>query len=69
MTASALDDIPGVGPKRKKALLKHFGSLKKLRAASAEEIAAVPGVPREVADEIVRVVRPSAQDRAGNGGA
>ena len=51
MTASALDDIDGVGPKRKKALLKAFGSLKKLRAATADEIAAVPGVPREVAEQ------------------
>ncbi|MEI7814333.1 MAG: excinuclease ABC subunit UvrC [Coriobacteriia bacterium] len=53
MTASELDDIDGVGPKRKKALLKAFGSLKRLRSASADEIAAVPGIPREVAEEIV----------------
>jgi excinuclease ABC subunit C len=57
MTASALDDIPGVGPKRKKALLGHFGSLRKLRVASAEEIAAVPGVPREVAEAIAEVLQ------------
>jgi excinuclease ABC subunit C len=53
MTASALDDIPGVGPKRKKALLKEFGSLRRLRAASADDIAAVRGIPRDVAEEIV----------------
>ncbi|MGB4594193.1 MAG: excinuclease ABC subunit UvrC [Coriobacteriia bacterium] len=53
MTASVLDDIPGVGPKRKKALLSHFGSLKRLRAATADEIAAVPGVPADVATDIV----------------
>ena len=41
---SPLDDIPGVGPTRKKALLKRFGSLTKLRAASVDEIAATPGV-------------------------
>jgi excinuclease ABC subunit C len=41
---SALDDIPGVGATRKKALLRHFGSLAKLRAASPEEIASTPGV-------------------------
>ena len=46
MTASVLDDIEGVGPKRKKALLKAFGSVKKLRDASVDEIAAVPGVSR-----------------------
>jgi excinuclease ABC subunit C len=41
---SPLDDIPGVGPTRKKALLKRFGSLTKLRNASVDEIAATPGV-------------------------
>jgi excinuclease ABC subunit C len=41
---SPLDDIPGVGPSRKKALLRHFGSLAKLRAASPDEIAATRGV-------------------------
>jgi len=44
MTRSALDDIPGLGAVRRKALLKQFGSVKKLRAASAEEIAAVKGI-------------------------
>jgi excinuclease ABC subunit C len=56
MTASVLDDIPGVGPKRKRALLKSFGSVKRLRGASAEEIAAVPGVPADVARDIVRAL-------------
>jgi excinuclease ABC subunit C len=41
---SPLDDIPGVGPARKQALLKRFGSLTKLRAASVEELAATNGV-------------------------
>jgi excinuclease ABC subunit C len=41
---SPLDDIPGVGPTRRKALVKRFGSLARLRAAAAEEIAATPGV-------------------------
>jgi excinuclease ABC subunit C len=52
MTASALDEIDGVGPKRKKALLKTFGSVKRLKAASVEEIAQVPGVTREVAERV-----------------
>ncbi len=43
-TASALDNVPGLGPARRAALLKHFGSVRKLCAASAEEIAAVPGI-------------------------
>ncbi len=49
MKASVLDDILGVGPKRKKALLRHFGSVKRLSEASVDEIAAVPGIPRDVA--------------------
>jgi excinuclease ABC subunit C len=56
MTASVLDDISGLGPKRKKVLLKTFGSLKKLREATADEIAATPGIPRDLAEEIVAVL-------------
>lgn len=44
MTASALDGIPGLGEKRRKALLAHFGSVKRIRAASAEELADVAGI-------------------------
>jgi len=47
--ASQLDSIPGVGPTRRKALLKAFGSLDGVRAASVEQLAAVPGIPRTVA--------------------
>jgi excinuclease ABC subunit C len=53
MIASELDAVPGLGPARKKALLAHFGSLKKLRAADAETIAAVPGVGPKVAKAVV----------------
>ncbi len=42
--ASQLDSIPGIGPTRRKALLKHFGSMDKIREASVEELAAVPGM-------------------------
>ncbi len=52
MTASILDEIEGVGPKRKKALMKVFGSMKRLRAASVEDIAAVEGIPAAVAADI-----------------
>src|SRR5690606_28404098 len=44
MIESVLDPVPGLGPTRRKALLKTFGSVKKLRAATAEEIAGVPGI-------------------------
>ena len=53
MTGSVLDDIPGLGPTRRRALLKKFGSVKKLRAASAEEIANVPGIGAATAESIV----------------
>ena len=51
-TASALDDVPGLGPARRATLLKHFGSVRKLRAASLEEIAAVPGIGPKLAATI-----------------
>ena len=44
MTSSALDGIPGLGDAKRKALLRHFGSVKKVRAASVEELQVVPGI-------------------------
>ena len=52
MTRSALDTIPGLGPARQKALLTHFGSLKRLRAAGPDEITAVPGIGPALAAQI-----------------
>ncbi len=49
---SGLDDVRGIGPKRKKLLMQHFGSLKQVKAATVEEIAAVPGMTRQVAEQI-----------------
>jgi excinuclease ABC subunit C len=50
MTSSELDAVPGLGPARRAALLKHFGSVRKLRAADVDEIAALPGFgPRTAA--------------------
>jgi excinuclease ABC subunit C len=49
MIQSALDDVPGLGELRRKALLRAFGSVKRLRAATVEEIASVPGVGRRTA--------------------
>ncbi len=54
---SILDDIPGVGEKRKKNLLKHFGSFTKIREASAEELAEVEGISQTVAEEIYSYLR------------
>jgi excinuclease ABC subunit C len=52
--ASPLDEVPGVGPARKKALMKRFGSLAKIRAAGEEELAATPGIGPELASAIHR---------------
>jgi excinuclease ABC subunit C len=49
---SAFDDLPGVGPKRKRELLKVFGSIKRVRDAPVEQIAAVPGIGRALAERI-----------------
>jgi excinuclease ABC subunit C len=53
MTQSALDGVPGLGETRRKALLKHFGSLKRLSAAGVEEVMEVPGVGRRTAEAVV----------------
>jgi excinuclease ABC subunit C len=53
MTRSALDDIPGLGPTRQKRLLAHFGSLKRIKAATVDDIVAVPGIGPAVAAQIV----------------
>ena len=50
---SALDEVPGVGPKRKKALLRKFGSVKGIREAGVEEIAATPGFTRSLAEKVL----------------
>ena len=54
MTASILDELPGVGPARKRALLKHFGSPDAILAASREELEAVPGMPGKLARDVYR---------------
>ncbi len=64
MTASALDSVPGLGEVRRKALLRRFGSLKRLSAASVEEIAEVPGIGRRTAEAIVAALAPAAEETA-----
>ncbi len=56
MVESILDQVPGLGEVRRKALLKYFGSLKKLRAASVEELAQVPGIGERTAAAIVEAL-------------
>lgn len=55
---SVLDDIPGVGQQRKKLLLKHFGSIKKLKEATVEEIHQI-GIPKNIAELVVEKLRTS----------
>ncbi len=52
MTGSVLDELRGIGPARKRALLKHFGSPERFLAATREELEAVPGLPGKVGREI-----------------
>ncbi|NLL07402.1 MAG: excinuclease ABC subunit UvrC [Firmicutes bacterium] len=56
---SILDEIPGVGPKRKKDLIKHFGSVKRIREASLEELQQVPGISAKLAGEIYQHMQKS----------
>ena len=61
MTRSVLDDVPGLGPARQAALLKEFGSVKRIRAASADEISSVRGIGPALAATILEHLKP---DRA-----
>jgi excinuclease ABC subunit C len=56
MVESVLDDVPGLGEVRRKSLLKRFGSLKRLRAATVEEIAEVPGIGTRTAEAIAEAL-------------
>ncbi|MFB0545987.1 MAG: excinuclease ABC subunit UvrC [Anaerolineae bacterium] len=50
--ASVLEEVPGIGPKRQRALFKHFGSIEAIREATGEELAAVEGISREMAERL-----------------
>jgi excinuclease ABC subunit C len=57
-TKSVLDDIPGIGPKRKQALLERFASIRAICDATVDELAAVPGLDTKLAQEVLRRLRP-----------
>ena len=61
---SSLDSIPGVGPKRRNALLKLFGSVQRIRAASAQDIADVPGFSLQLAEDIKRHLGNGGEERS-----
>ena len=56
--ASPLDAIAGVGPRRRRALLRHFGSLRRVREATPEELATVPGITLTLASRIKEQLAP-----------
>lgn len=56
---SVLDEIPGIGPKRKKELIKHFGTVKKIRQATLGELQEVPGISAKLAAEIYQYMQKS----------
>ncbi|MBT8372639.1 MAG: excinuclease ABC subunit UvrC [Deltaproteobacteria bacterium] len=60
---SALDTIPGVGKKRKATLLRHFKSVKKIRTADLDDISALPGFNRRVAESVQRALSPKIEIR------
>ncbi len=64
MTVSVLDEVEGVGPTRKKALMRYFGSMKRLRSAKVDEIADVKGVSASVAQRIYDTLRAWEAERA-----
>ena len=59
MTRSALDGIPGLGESRRKALLTRFGSVKRIRAASVDELAETPGIGPALAERIAAELTPN----------
>jgi len=58
ITASALDGIEGIGPRRKQALLQHFSSIARIKQASQEELEQVPGINRTAAEKVYRHFNP-----------
>lgn len=51
---SVLDDIPGIGPARRKALMRYFKSLEEIKEAEPEKLMEIPEIPENIAQEIYR---------------
>jgi excinuclease ABC subunit C len=54
---SVLEDVPGIGPERRKKLLKHFGSVKRIREATIDQLEGAPGMTRKVAEDLVKALK------------
>jgi len=63
LTTSELDDVPGLGPARRAALLRHFGSVRKIASATEEEIAGLPGFGPRLAQAVLSALAPGAGAR------
>lgn len=61
MRMSVLNDIPGIGPKRRRALIRHFGSLEKIKQATLEELEAAPSMSKPAAEAVFRALRSGEQ--------
>lgn len=68
MVSSALDGIPGLGPAKQKALLKHFGSVKRIRAAGVEQLQEAPGIGPSLATAVHAALHPGQQESAAEPG-
>jgi excinuclease ABC subunit C len=66
-TVSELDSVPGLGPARRATLLRHFGSVRKLAAATEPEIAGLPGIGPRVAAAVLAALRPGADNEQDDG--
>ena len=67
LTTSELDDVPGLGPARRAALLRHFGSVRKIASATEEEIAGLPGFGPRLAQAVLSALAPGAGATGGRG--
>jgi excinuclease ABC subunit C len=63
LAVSELDGVPGLGPARRATLLRHFGSVRRIAAATPEELALVPGIGPHLAGAVLATLRPG-RDRA-----
>ncbi len=61
MRMSMLNDIPGIGPKRRRALIRHFGSLEKIKQATIEELESAPSMSKPAAEAVYRALRSGEQ--------
>jgi excinuclease ABC subunit C len=68
LAVSQLDDVPGLGPARRATLLRHFGSVRRIAAATPAELAQVPGIGPQLADAVLAALRPDGDSAGVTGG-